>query len=162
MTAPVQTAGPVDPNAGLRGKLYAGLAMITPLLSFLATFHTITTDQANSLSAAITAVMGALGAFGFGLAAVKTNKQVKDGTFDPAPVNNVLNAFEQINAIKTHVDQTVADTVSAVQGASQTIQQATSLIPVGIPGGGIMSAVTAQGSQAVDDLIRAVSAVEGR
>ena len=99
MSTPIYTAtaGPADPNGGLRAKFYAGLAVVVPLLSFLATLGVLTSDQASAITAALTSVTGLLGTFGFGLAAVKTNKQSKDGTFDAPPV---ISTAEQIaNAI---------------------------------------------------------------
>lgn len=112
MSTPIYTAtaGPADPNGGLRAKFYAGLAVVVPLLSFLATLGVLTSDQASAITAALTSVTGLLGTFGFGLAAVKTNKQSKNGTFDPAPPPApVISTAEQIaNAIPAVV-QGLAD-----------------------------------------------------
>lgn len=159
MTAPyytaVQTAGPVDQTASARGKLYTVVSAVLGLVAVAATFHFITTDQAASLQDVGTSLVGLVGAATTALAAFKTNKQVKNGTFEAAPVDPnapVLNAFEQLNAIKAHVDQTVADTVSSVQVASQTIQNATSLIPG-------LGPIVGVGSQAVEDLLAAVGGV---
>lgn len=153
MTAPIYTAtaGPADPNASTRAKLYAGLAVITPLLGFLATFNIVTTEQGNAITGFITAAMGLLGVFGFGLAASKTNKQTKDGTFDQAPASPVLDAFQAINAIKDHVDATVADTQTKVAEGVAAIQGAASLLP----GGAAISAAVMSGP--VGDLIQAMT-----
>lgn len=153
MTQPyyTATAGPVDANAGARAKLYAGLAVITPMLGFLATFNIVTTEQGNAISAFITAAMGLLGVFGFGLAASKTNKQTKDGTFDPAPANPVGNIFEQLGQIKTQVDDTVVHATTQVAQATAAIQGAVSMIP---GGAGISNAVMAG---PVGDLIQAMT-----
>ncbi|UXE04422.1 holin [Mycobacterium phage Funsized] len=134
MTTPAPytpTAGPVDPNAGLRAKLYSGLALLTPLLSFAASFGIFSSDQANALTGVATAVVGALSAFGFGLAATKTNKQVANGTFDAAPTSPVLDAFQSINAVKDHVDATVADAQAKVTQGVDAIKSAAALLPGG-------------------------------
>lgn len=126
-----QTIGPADPNAGMRAKLYTGLALVTPLLSFLATFGIFTGDQVNAISGFLTATLGLLGTFGFGLAATKTNKQVHDGTFQQAPPDPVGNVFEQLDILKGQVDRTVADATSQVANAAAMIQSAVSNIPGG-------------------------------
>lgn len=131
-TAEVATAGPADPGAGTRAKLYSGLALLTPLLSFLATFGIFTGDQANALVGVSTAVVGALSAFGFGLAAKKTTAQVANGTFQPAPANPVADAFQAIDAIAAHAaDTKAAAAVSGVADALGAIQSAVSLLPGG-------------------------------
>lgn len=153
MTQPIYTAtaGPADPNAGARAKLYAGLAVITPLLGFLATFNIVTTEQGNAISAFITAAMGLLGVFGFGLAASKTNKQSKDGTFDAAPVNPAGDVFDALGKIKQQVDDTVTHATSQVAQATAAIQGAASMIP----GGGAFTNSVLSGP--VGDLIQAMT-----
>jgi hypothetical protein len=151
MTAPVTTAGPADPNAGTRAKLYASLAVLTPVLSALATFGILSNDQAGAINGFITAAMGLLGAFGFGLAASKTNKQVNNGTFDAAPANPVSDAFDALNQIKDHVDATVFHAQDQVGQAVQAITGAVSMLP---GGAAVTNAVL---SGPVGDLIQSVS-----
>jgi len=158
MTEPTRifTVGPVDPNAGMRGELYAGLALVIPTLSFLATLGIFTADQVNAVSGFLTAAVGLLGTFGFGLAAAKTNKQVRNGTFEAAPAPEptpVLDAFQAVDAIKTHVDQVVDHAQSKVSEGVAAIQGAASLLP----GGTFVNAAMMAGP--VGDLLRAVTAV---
>lgn len=159
----VQTAGPADPNAPTRGKFYAALTVLFPLIGALATFGVMSTDQASAITAFATAALGLAGTFGFGLAAKNTNKQVKNGTFDAAPVDPnapVLNAFEQLNAIKQNVDQTIAQTVQQVGQAQSVMQSATQLIPG--PFGDLAGGLLGAGSAAVEDLLRSVGSVNRR
>lgn len=155
MTAPTATNGPVDEKAGLRAKLYAVLTALLGIPAVAQLFGVLTSDQATNVNQILTGVIGLVGAGGFALATSKTNTQVKNGTFDAAPNGPVLSVFEQLQAIKDRTDATLADTVNAVQTASATIQNATAVIP----GGGYLSAVVGQGSQAVEDLIAAVGGV---
>lgn len=139
MTTPIYTAtaGPADPNAGSRAKLYSGLALLTPLLSFLATFGVFTSDQSNALIGVSTAVVGALSAFGFGLAAKKTNKQVANGTFDPAPPPVVVAPIDQPLEALTTIQKAANDAVDQVQAKVSDginfITAAASMIPGGAP-----------------------------
>jgi hypothetical protein len=148
------TQGPADPNAGARGKLYSGLALVLPLLSFLATFGIFTSDQVDSLSGFITAGMGLLGAFGFGLAAVKTNKQIKNGTFEPVPPAPASAVIEQLSQIRNEVDKTVEHAQSQLADGVAAIQAVTSMLP----GGSVLGATTARVlSGPVGDLIQAMA-----
>ena len=140
MSSPIYTAtsGPADPGAGTRAKLYSGLAVLTPLLSALATFGVISSDQSNALVGFVTAGVGLLSAFGFGLAATKTNHQLKDGTFDPAPppvlVAPVDNALEQLTTLQSAVNDQVDKAQARVADGITFIQAAASMIPGGAPG----------------------------
>lgn len=119
------TAGPADPKAGTRAKIYSGLALLTPLLSFLASFGVFSAPQANALTGLATAVAGVLSAFGFGLAAKKTTEQTKNGTFDPAPEPEppISTADQIANAIPT-VLKDAADTIAAKTSDVETIKKA--------------------------------------
>lgn len=108
MSSPIYTAtaGPADPNAGTRAKVYAGISAALGVVGFLATFKVLTADQALSIKDFAESGMNLAGSFGLGFAAVKTNKQTKNGTFDAPPV---ISTAEQIaNAIPT-VLQAAAD-----------------------------------------------------
>ena len=142
----IQTVGPADPNAPARAKVWAGLAVLTPLIAALATFGILSDDQASAVNGALTAVIGLLSAFGFGFVAKKTNEQVNNGTFDEAPPDPVGNVFEQLDILKTQVDRTVSDATSQVTNAAAMIQSAMSVIP----GAAVLSGP-------VGDLIQAMS-----
>lgn len=79
----VQTAGPVDPNAPLAQKFYTVVSSLLGLVSLAATFNVVTTDQAASLQGVGAAAVGLVGAVGTAVAAFRTRKQLKNGTFDP-------------------------------------------------------------------------------
>lgn len=143
------TAGPADPNAPGRAKLYAGLAALTPVLSFLATFGIVTSEQVNAISAALTAGIGLLGAFGFGFAATKTSAQVKNGTFDSAPVLPAVPALEQLAILRDQAAAEVERAVTTVQSGVDTMTtaaQAAAQVLGQVPGGG-------PAAQAVQELI---------
>lgn len=156
----IYTLGPTDPNAGTRGKVYSVLTLVTPLLGFLATFGILNTDQANSINGFIAAATGLLGTFGFlgfGMAAKNTNRQVKDGTFDPVPPvepHPVTSAFDGltqlqagVNAVVDEAQAKVAEGVAAIQGAAALLPggtQATDAVMAG-PVGDLLRAVTGKG-----------------
>ncbi len=132
-----QTIGPADAKAGTRAKIYSGLAVLTPLLSALATFGVITTEQGGALVGLATAATGVLSAFGFGLAATKTNQQVKDGTFDTAPPPVVVSPIDQpletLGQLQRAVNESVDAAQSRVVDGINFIQAAASMIPGGAP-----------------------------
>ncbi|AER48670.1 holin [Mycobacterium phage Ares] len=138
-----ETIGPADPNAPTRAKVWAGLAVIAPLLSFLATFGILSSDQANAINGALTAVVGVLTAFGFGVAAKKTSEQVKNGTFDPAPpppppvlVPPAMSAVEGITAVANQFNDLVTGVTSGVKHVQDVVGGLAGAIPglSGLPG----------------------------
>lgn len=148
MTTPAPyytTVGPADPKAAGRAKVWASLAVVTPLLAALATFGILSDDQANALNGAITAGIGLMTAFGFGFAAKKTNEQVHNGTFQAPPAVNV---FDQLGQIKTQVDATVEHAQTAATQAVNTIQGVTAMLP----GGAFINSAVQSGP--VGDLIQ--------
>lgn len=112
MSSPIYTAtaGPADPNAPIRAKVYAGISAALGIVGFLATFKVLTADQALSIKDFAESGMNLAGSFGLGFAAVKTTKQTKNGTFDaPPPPAPVISTAQQIaDAIPT-VLQAAAD-----------------------------------------------------
>lgn len=132
----VETAGPVDPNAGARAKVYGGVALVFGLVTAAQAFHFVSADQAASIKDFIDSGLGLAGAFGFGFVAYKTNGQVKNGTFDAAPPPPpAMSAVEQVKAVQeqfTDFTKTVADGVQLIQG-----------VAAGVPG---LSAVVQPGS----------------
>lgn len=134
MTSPVQTQGPVDPNAGFRAKLYAGLAVLTGVVSLVQSFGLINSDQGGNIGLIITGVGGLLGAGGLAVAASKTNAQTKNGTFDPAPPNPVANAVEGIKAVQSQWEElssAVATGLGVVQGAASLIPGLSTVVAPG-------------------------------
>lgn len=126
----VQTLGPSDPNAGLRAKVYSALTVVTPLLSALATFGILDSKQANALTALATSAVGVLSAFGFGLAAKNTNKQVNNGTFDPAPPPPPLPpALTAVDAVKAVGDQFTDFAKTVAAGVQHVQDTAVGLVP---------------------------------
>lgn len=133
---PSPTAGPIDPNAGARGKFYAALTVLFPLIGAMATFGVLSVDQANAITGFATAAMGLAGAFGFGLAAKNTNKQVKNGTFDPAPVLPAVPALEQLAILRDQAATEVDRAVANVQTGVDTITAAATSVLGSVPGVG--------------------------
>lgn len=129
MTGPVQTLGPADPNAGLRAKVYSALTVVTPLLSALATFGILDSKQANALTALATAGVGVLSAFGFGLAAKNTNKQINNGTFTEAPVFTPPPAITAVDAVKAVGDQFTDFARTVAAGVQHVQDTAVGLVP---------------------------------
>lgn len=125
---PGPTVGPEDVKASGRAKMYAALTVLTPLLSALATFGVLSSDQSNALVAALTAVTGLLTAFGFGVAAKNTTKQVNNGTFNPPPA---VDAFDALSKLQQQVDATVEHAKTQVQDVTTVIQGAAAMIPGG-------------------------------
>lgn len=159
MTASLQTAGPADPAASLRAKIYAGLSALLGLITLAVTLGFLTADQGTSVAQIVQGVIGLVGAGGLAVAAAKTNKQVNNGTFDPAPVNSNLgidNALHSIDAIKQHVDDTVNQAQAKVAEGVAAIQGAAAMIP----GGSAVSSAVFSGP--VGDLIQAMLDHDGK
>lgn len=147
----VATAGPADPNASMRAKVWASFAVLTPLLAALATFGILSDEQANALNGAVTAAVGLLSAFGFGFVAKKTNEQVKNGTFDPAPTLPAYTALEQMAILRDQAAAEVDRAVSTVQAGAEAMTSATQVAA------SVLGAVPIPGAQqavgAVQDLL---------
>lgn len=134
MTTPVQTAGPADPNAGARAKVYAGIGAVFGLLTLAQVFGLIKADQAASIKDFIDSGAGLAATFGFGFVASKTKKQVGNGTFDPPPPapepDPQLSTADQIvNAIPA-VLQDAADKLSDVEKIKQAATDAFGNVPI--------------------------------
>lgn len=123
------TAGPADPNAPTRVKSYAVLAALLGLIPALTAFKVITTDQGAAIGQFVQSGIGLAGAFGFAFVATKTSKQIKNGTFEPAPNVPALTVFEQLAAIKSEVDDTIQVVQTQVGGAASMIRDAAAVIP---------------------------------
>lgn len=127
----VETQGPADENAGFRAKAYAIATTLIALLGLGVTLFGLSKGVQQGGEQIIQGVLTLIGALPSGVAARNTSKQVKNGTFDKAPTTPVLDAFQSINAIKTHVDQTVAEAESQVGRAVDAIQGAVAMLPGG-------------------------------
>lgn len=144
----IQTAGPEDPKATTRAKVWAGLAVVGPLLSALATFGIMSNDQANAINGAVTAALGLMTAFGFGFAAKKTSEQVNNGTFDAAPELPAVSALEQMKILRDQATYEVEQAVANVQNGADMIAAATTGVLGALPIPG-----AAQAAQTVDGAV---------
>lgn len=135
MSTPIYTAtaGPADPKAPFMAKLYAVLGSLGVLVGAGSTFGLITADQAASIND-VSSSVGTLGLSVVTLiAAFRTNKQVKNGTFDPAPEPvlppQISTATQIANAIPT-VLQEAADKAAEVDVIKQAAATAFGNLPV--------------------------------
>lgn len=153
------TLGPADPKAPLAAKAYTVVSSILSLVTLAATFNLVTTDQAGAINGVAAAGVGLVGAVTTAIAAFRTRKQISNGTFDaapPPPSTPVLDAFQAVDAIKTHVDQTVDQAQAKVAEGVAAMQNAAALLPGGTV---VTDAVMAS---PVGDLLRAVTATGGK
>lgn len=147
-TAVSPTAGPADQNAPAAAKLYTVVSGILGLVGIASTFGLVTQEQGANLGAVGTAATTLVGAVVTAIASFRTNKQLRNGTFEAAPQSPVLDAFQSINAIKAHVDDTVNQAQTAVASAVGSIQGAVAMLP----GGALIN--SAVNSSPVGDLIQ--------
>jgi hypothetical protein len=157
MTTPtVQTLGPADPNAPVIAKVYTVVSSLLGLVTLASTFHLITTDQANAVSNLGTSAVGLIGAGITAVAAFRTSKQVKNGTFDKAPdpvvitQSPITNAFQSVAELKDHVDTAVADSVTKVKDAVGVIQGAAALLP---GASGVLGSAVVEAGSLVDQFL---------
>jgi hypothetical protein len=127
----VVTAGPVDQNAPAAAKLYTVVSGILGLVGIASTFGLITSEQGANLGAVGTAATTLVGAVVTAVASFRTNKQLRNGTFEAAPNAPVLDAFQSINAIAAHANDTVQQAQAQVVGAVGAIQGAVAMLPGG-------------------------------
>lgn len=152
MTSPMYTAtaGPVDPGAGTRQKIYSGLKLVIPLIGFAATFGLLSQDQVtalNGLIAAGTTAIGAFGLFGFNLADKNTKKQLGNGTFDPAPELPAYSALEQLIILRDQASHEVDKNLEKVQAGADAFQAMGTAVAKSI---GVPSVVTGAVNTGVD------------
>lgn len=149
----IQTLGPADPNAPVRSKSYAVLAVAFPIVGALATFGVLSVDQASAITGFATAALGLAGAFGFGFVSHKTSKQVHNGTFDEAPVAAPPPiSLENVAAVRDELDNVI---IGAVTTAAGGLKQLAGLIP----GGTAATNVVMSGP--VGDLVQGVADLLG-
>lgn len=126
-------------------------SVVTGIVGIAVLFGAVDQGTADNLGQALLGLLGLLGAGAPALAAKRVSEQRKDGTFDPAPANPVLDAFESINAIKNRVDEAVNQSTAKVNEGIAIIQGASAMIP-GV--GGLTNVVL---SGPVGDLIQAMT-----
>lgn len=144
------TAGPADPNAGTRAKIYSSLKLITPLIGLAATFGLLTQDQVSAVNGAIaagTTLLGAFGLFGFGLAAKNTKTQLNNGTFDAAPQLPAVSALEQMVILRDQAAQEVDKSVSNAKAGADAIQAMGTAVAKSL---GVPTVVTDMGNAGFD------------
>lgn len=139
MTSPyyTATAGPADPKAGLRAKIYAVLAGLLGLLGVAQTFGVLDAPQSASIAQIITAVIALLGGGGLAVATAKTTTQVKNGTFDPAPEPNLepitvspaIAAVDGLAAVATGFNDLITTVTDGVQTVQNTVGNLASVLP---------------------------------
>lgn len=134
----VQTLGPSDPNAPAAAKLYTVVSGILGLVGIASTFGLLTTEQSASLGAVGTAATTLVGAVVTAIASFRTNKQLRNGTFTPAPVQEAPHpAITAVEGIKAVADQ-YNDLVGAVTAGVQRVQDVAGGLAAAVPGLGAL------------------------
>lgn len=121
MTQPYYTAtqGPADPNAPAAAKLYTVVSGILGIVGIASTFGLLNADQAASIGAVGTAATTLVGAVVTAIASFRTNKQLRNGTFEPAPPPApAQTAVEGIAAVANQFN----DLTQAVAAGVQRVQ----------------------------------------
>lgn len=158
MTTPdyTPTAGPVDPNAPVVQKVYAAVSSLLVILGAASTFGLITADQAGALNNVGTALTALVGAAVTALAAFRTKKQLKNGTFDPAPAPVVVTASPELSTVDkiTQAVQEVQALDSQVKDGIGKLTEITGGL-VNIPG---VLNMTPDLPGPLDDLVRGAGA----
>lgn len=99
----------------VRTILYAVGLLATGTLTLLSVFKIIEPGAASTISAQIAALLGIFGVGATGTAAVITQKQRKDGTFDhPDPADVVISSIEQVLAAQQSAQADVERVKEAV------------------------------------------------
>ncbi|QHB37781.1 holin [Mycobacterium phage Imvubu] len=131
------TAGPADPKAPLAAKAYTVVSGLLGLVAVASTFGVITAEQGAALGGLGTAATGLVGAAITAVAAFRTNKQVKNGTFDPAPppviVAPIDAPLENLVQLQKAANDAVDQVQAKVADGLNFIQAAASIIPGGAP-----------------------------
>lgn len=106
----------------IRTILYAVGLLATGTLTMLSVFRIIEPGAASTISAQIAAFLGIFGVGATGTAAVITNRQRKDGTFDqPDPADVVVNSIEAVLAAQQHAQANVERVKDAVTKAVKDV-----------------------------------------
>lgn len=142
MSQPIYTAtaGPADPNAPLAQKAYTVTTGILGLVGIAATFGLITGEQAASLGAVGTAVTTLVGAAVTALAAFRTKKQLKNGTFDEAPEPVIVTppapiSLENVAEVRDQLDSVISGAASQAQNGIVSAIDAIGGLTAFLPGG---------------------------
>lgn len=111
----------------IRQTIYAVGTIATALLSILSVWRIIDPVTSSSISAALGAVLGLLGAGAAGTAAVVTGKQIHNGTFDekpdPSPADLVVNGVQAVLDAKAQAER-------ELQRVQVAISEAVAEVPV--------------------------------
>lgn len=163
MTSPepyyTATAGPADPKAPFIQKVYAIVASLGVLIGGAATFNVITADQAASLTGVGTALTTLVVSGATAVAAFRTKKQIKNGTFDAAPQLPAYTALEQIAILRDQVVREDEDARATAQAGADVIQAVASNVAKSL---GVPSVVTDLGNAGIDGLQELLSRTQGR
>lgn len=101
----------------IRLILYVAGVVASAALTILSATKVLDPASAGSLSAALSTILGLFGATASGTAAYNTNKQINNGTFDPAPeVSPADQVINGINEVLAHA-QTAQSEVERVKDA---------------------------------------------
>lgn len=153
MTAPVQTAGPVDPNAPGFAKFYAVLGALLSLGATAGAFGLITADQAAAIKDLGYQLGLTAGAAVSVVAAFRMRKQVRNGTFDAPPTPEPVDTKTVVAAgLKELVD----NAASSVGVLNEVTQVAASVLP------GLAPAVVDMATDAAAAVDKAITDFTGR
>jgi hypothetical protein len=125
----------MTPN--IRKYLYTLGVVVFAALTVLSTFKIIDPNTAESVSAALTSVLGLFGVTVAGTAAYNTQKQIKKGTFDqvsPADmviqgINDVVAQAESAQSDVERVKDAVSSVVRDIPILGPLAQQALNSLP---------------------------------
>lgn len=109
----------------IRQLLYVVGVVVFAALTVLSTFKVIDPAAAASVSAALTSVLGLFGVTVAGTAAYNTNKQIHEGTFDPAPqvspADAVVNGVQAVIEAKANAQREADRVADAISGLAKDV-----------------------------------------
>lgn len=133
-------------NANTRKVFYGISTLITGLLVTLAAFNVIDTKREASLEALVAAVIGLFGTGASATAWHHTNKQIKEGTLDPAaqqefpptphPADIVVAGMQGLNDIQRQLNEGLGkiNDIAASTGIALPQMGIPNIIPATLPG----------------------------
>lgn len=106
----------------VRQSLYAVGTIATAVLTLLSVWRVLDPATASTINAGLAGLLSLLGVGAAGTAAVMTNKQRKDGTFEhPDPADAVVNGIESVLKAKQEADYKVDRVREAVSNAVRDV-----------------------------------------